>query len=62
MKRMLIASVVILVTPLYIGYKLCRAAARGDCEPGSIDDDICDECDGLLDDDGNCWNAGCPTP
>ena len=57
MIRPLIALAIILAPPVLVGWSLCRAAANGDCEPGPIDDDICDECDGLLDDDGNCW--GC---
>lgn len=49
MKRLLIALAVIVAPPVVVGWSLCRAAAQGDCEPGSIDDDICDNCDGLLD-------------
>ena len=60
MRRLLIwaAFAVIITPPALVAYKLYRAAAQGDCEPGSIDDDICDNCDGLLDDDGNCWGCG----
>ena len=54
MKRPLIALAIILAPPVLVGWSLCRAAAQGDCEPGPIDDDICDGCDGLLDDDGAC--------
>jgi len=57
MKRPLIALAVILAPPALVAWSLCRAAANGDCEPGPIDDDICDECDGLLD-DGVCWGCG----
>ena len=58
MIRPLIALAVILAPPVLVGWSLCRAAAQGDCEPGSIDDDICDYCDGLLLDDGVCWGCG----
>ena len=57
MRRTLIALAIILTPPVLVGWSLCRAAANGDCEPGSIDDDICDYCDGLLY-DGVCWGCG----
>ena len=58
MKRPLIALAIILTPPVLVAWSLCRAAANGDCEPGGIDDDICDGCDGLLDDNGMCCPCG----
>ena len=59
MIRRLIALAVILGPPALVAWSLCRAAADGDCEPGPIDDDICDECDWPLDIAGVCWGCGC---
>jgi len=61
MIRPLIALAIILAPPVLVGWSLYRAAANGDCEPGSIDDE-CDYCDGWLDECGICWAAGCPAP
>ena len=57
MRRPLIALAIILAPPALVAWSLWRAAADGDCEPGPIDDDICDRCDGLLEDDV-CWGCG----
>ena len=62
MIRWLLVAAVVLGPPVIVGLALCRAAARGDCDPDPLDEDVCAGCDGYLefDDDGAslCMSCG----